>query len=67
MAGQWRFSGIPNGSKDIRLFLFAAEMAARGIATIGINAVGHGDGPLERCSHSNSWRSCHFPRWWSGD
>lgn len=35
-----------NGSKDLRLFLFAAEMAERGIATIGINAVGHGNGPL---------------------
>lgn len=35
-----------NGSKDTRLFLFAAEMAERGIATIGINAVGHGGGPL---------------------
>ncbi|NOT58371.1 MAG: hypothetical protein HOP18_27565 [Deltaproteobacteria bacterium] len=34
------------GSKDVRLFLFAAEMAERGIATIGINAVGHGNGPL---------------------
>jgi hypothetical protein len=34
------------GSKDIRLFLFAAEMAEHGIATIGINAVGHGSGPL---------------------
>lgn len=34
------------GSKDIRLFFFAAELAARGIATIGINAVGHGSGPL---------------------
>ncbi len=34
------------GSKDIRVFFFAAELAARGIATIGINAVGHGSGPL---------------------
>ena len=33
-------------SKDLRLFFFAAEMAERGIATIGINAVGHGNGPL---------------------
>jgi hypothetical protein len=33
-------------SKDLRLFLFAAEMAERGIATIGVNAVGHGSGPL---------------------
>jgi hypothetical protein len=35
-----------NNSKDTRLFFFAAEMAARGIATIGITAVGHGSGPL---------------------
>ncbi len=34
------------GSKDLRVFLFAAELAERGIATIGINAVGHGNGPL---------------------
>jgi hypothetical protein len=33
-------------SKDLRLFLFAAELAERRIATIGINAVGHGNGPL---------------------
>jgi hypothetical protein len=35
-----------SGGKDTRLFLFAAEMAEHGIATIGINAVGIGNGPL---------------------
>ena len=33
-------------SKDTRLFYVAAEMAERGIATIGINAASHGNGPL---------------------
>jgi hypothetical protein len=33
-------------SKQTTVFFVAAEMAARGIATIAINAVGHGNGPL---------------------
>src|SRR6266581_5875481 len=35
-----------SASKQNFVFFVAAEMAARGIATIGINAVGHGNGPL---------------------
>jgi len=33
-------------SKQTSVFFVATEMAARGIATIAINAVGHGSGPL---------------------
>src|SRR5262245_3843152 len=33
-------------SKQTSVFFVSAEMAARGIATIAINAVGHGNGPL---------------------
>jgi len=33
-------------SKQTSVFFVAAEMAARGIATVAINAVGHGNGPL---------------------
>lgn len=40
------FGHSANTSKDSRLFLVAADLAQHGIATIGINAVGHGDGPL---------------------
>jgi len=32
-------------SKDITAYFVAADMAARGIATIALNAVGHGGGP----------------------
>ena len=35
-----------NGSKQFDLLIIVAELAAHGIATIGINAVGHGYGPL---------------------
>jgi hypothetical protein len=39
--------GHGNGqSKQDQLLFIAAELAAHGIATIGINAVGHGYGPL---------------------
>jgi dienelactone hydrolase len=34
------------GNKQVAAFLVAATMAAHGIATIAINAVGHGFGPL---------------------
>lgn len=33
-------------SKQTSVFFVAADMAARGVATIAINAVGHGNGPL---------------------
>lgn len=35
-----------NSGKEIAVYFVAADMAARGIATIAINAVGHGGGPL---------------------
>lgn len=35
-----------NSGKEIAVYFVAADMAARGIATITINAVGHGGGPL---------------------
>jgi hypothetical protein len=35
-----------NGNKDASVFFYAAELAKRGIATIGINAVGRGRGRL---------------------
>src|SRR5215831_18516764 len=38
--------GSPGNKQQFQLFLVAAELAAHGIATIGINAVGFGYGPL---------------------
>ena len=38
--------GHGNTANKERMFFVAAELAAHGIATIGINAVGHGYGPL---------------------
>src|SRR5262245_56131131 len=38
--------GHSSGEKQTGMFLVAATMAKHGIATIGINAVGHGFGPL---------------------
>jgi hypothetical protein len=47
--GGWPVAIFGDGSgrdKQFRLFIVAAKMAAHGIATIAINAVGHGFGPL---------------------
>lgn len=48
-AGGWPVVILGHGgllSKNITPFQVAATMASRGIATIAINAVGHGSGPL---------------------
>jgi dienelactone hydrolase len=47
-AGGWPVAifGHGNGNNKDLSFLFAASMADRGIATIAINVVGHGFGPL---------------------
>lgn len=47
--GGWPVAIFGHGStasKQTGIFFVAADLAARGIATIGINAVGHGNGPL---------------------
>jgi hypothetical protein len=47
--GGWPVAILGHGSpsnKDLFPFRFAASMAAQGIATIAINVVGHGFGPL---------------------
>ncbi len=47
--GGWPVAIFGDGTgrdKQFRLFLTAATLAAHGIATIGINPVGHGFGPL---------------------
>ena len=67
-----------NGNKDASVFFYAAELAKHGIATIAINAVGRGRGPLGSAvrrvevgsnSHFFVWRTRHRSkrRWHNHD